>query len=283
MAEEYFSLKEAAVYLEVPHHVLKEGVKKSLRPNGAYVLPTHNVGGNTLFKKSDLDAFSNDLKQPWIDLTAEKKPSRPAFPSCIKSAVSFESGEECGLCGQPWGLEIAHIEDYSDCHHHHPRNLLHLCSTCHKGHDIDKRISTEELKACKDKLVEKWTKAMKETEQIKTFSNITEFRDSILEILDKNEFLFKKVGPVAENLETEDGADEWADVRKFLILPNNRNILKIIELNQKFICGNEEFEGLCQKFKEHATSYEKFVETPNEEHAKHLFPIDFVEYVRNLS
>jgi len=143
------NLKAASIKLRLPQHTVLKCVRYVARPNGGIRLNKLDRKGETYFRQADLDAYLDDLSKPWVD---NLKAKRPSIPDYFEEALRLEAHLRCGLCGSSYSAQIAHIIPWADCHHHHPWNLIWLCTKCHEGFDIEKRITHVEIQRAKERI-----------------------------------------------------------------------------------------------------------------------------------
>jgi len=141
---------EAAHHLGITSELLFQytkpnfGKSRDLRP-----LETVEQDGQTRFSLSELDTFNSMLGEQWCDSTA----NRPPIPPAILNHLRAESQNQCSRCGSGIGVETAHIRPWAISKSHHPHNLIRLCSACHREHDVQHSLTTEELKEIKERLI----------------------------------------------------------------------------------------------------------------------------------
>jgi DnaJ-class molecular chaperone len=90
-----------------------------------------NKDGAYFYKHADLVEFNAYLLEKWSTSAAD----RPDIPKGIKDEIEAEANYVCVVCSRHNTLEYAHIDPYNKCLHHHPQNLLYLCSTDHDSLD----------------------------------------------------------------------------------------------------------------------------------------------------
>src|SRR5262245_194681 len=132
--EPLISLKEAALHLAFMPYLILRFVRYRARKNGGVKLRIHDQAGEPFVLRSELDAFDADLRKPWVN---DRKEKRPDIPDYIEDTLKGEAFFSCGHCGSGLATEFAHIDPWENCLHHHPGNLICLCTRCHTGFDVE--------------------------------------------------------------------------------------------------------------------------------------------------
>ena len=141
---------EAAHHLGITTELLFQFTKRKLgKTRGLRPLPTVEQDGQTRFSRLDLDAFDSMLRGEWCDPSE----GRLSIPKAILDHLRAESRNQCARCGSGVGVETAHIRPWATSRSHHPHNLLRICSACHREHDAQHSLTTEDLQAIKDCLI----------------------------------------------------------------------------------------------------------------------------------
>jgi tetratricopeptide (TPR) repeat protein len=107
--------------------------------------------GATLFSRAELDDFDALLRGPWSGAGVP----RPAIPKAILDHLRAEALNQCARCGSGIGVDTAHIRPWSESRSHHPGNLIRLCASCHREHDAQQSLSTADLLALKNRLIQR--------------------------------------------------------------------------------------------------------------------------------
>lgn len=142
----------AAHRLGITSELLFQYTKPSFaKASGFRTLTSVEQSGKTLFSISELDAFNALLAGPWRPAGAQ----RPAIPKAVLDHLRAESLNQCARCGSGIGVDTAHIRSWADSRSHHHANLIRLCSQCHREHDAQHSLSTDELISLKTVLVER--------------------------------------------------------------------------------------------------------------------------------
>jgi tetratricopeptide (TPR) repeat protein len=142
----------AAHYLGVTSELLFQYTKKSFaKSSGLRALDTVERSGSTLFSKHELNAFDELLAGQWPSADGR----RPKIPKAILDHLRAESLNQCARCGSGIGVDTAHIEPWAESQSHHHANLIRLCSACHREHDAQNSLPTDNLRALKVALVER--------------------------------------------------------------------------------------------------------------------------------
>lgn len=133
-------------------------------------------------------------------------------------------------------------------------NLILLCPTCHTK--IDK-AETE----YPETLIKKWktshSKKINKLFNLKPFKKREDARNAILPLLRENKTIFSIYGPMTDeryNPESE-MPNQWLSKILENILPNNRKILTILDMNTELM-NSEEIVTL-ELFRQHVLDFEK--------------------------
>lgn len=150
--EEILSPLAAANYLGITAELLFQYTKKTFaKSSGLRALNTIERSGSTLFTTCELNAFDELLSGQWPSTDGR----RPSIPKAVLDHLRAESFNQCARCGSGIGVDTAHIEPWAESQSHHHANLIRLCSACHREHDAQNSLPTEELRAIKEALVER--------------------------------------------------------------------------------------------------------------------------------
>ena len=190
---------------------------------------------------------------------------------------------KCGLCDSSYSGEYAHIDPWENSLNHHPLNLINLCTKCHTGFDVERRISTTEVQAAKTRLLERLLVSQNIKADALDSVSLAAICKIIAGLLEENWLIFQNFGPESPLAETfyEDGADRvWRLRRKDTILPNNKEIATILKRHKQLYDADDSFKSLAEAFIAHEMSYEAFVATPNKSHDNFRFPKGFAERIR---
>lgn len=140
----------AAHHLGITTELLFQFTKQSFgNSSGMRSLQTIECDGRTRFSKHELDAFDALLAGPW----PSSADNRPNIPKAILDHLRAESQNQCARCGSGIGVDTAHIRSWSESRSHHHHNLIRLCSGCHREHDAQHSLPTDELRAIKERLI----------------------------------------------------------------------------------------------------------------------------------
>ena len=152
----------AAHHLGITTELLFQFTKQNFGKSASLrALKTVEHKGQTRFSLSELDAFDSLLGRPW----SSSSENRPAVPKAILDHLRAESRNQCARCGSGIGVDTAHIRPWKDSRSHHPHNLIRICSACHREHDSQHSLSTQELQALKDRLIAETRANLKERMQ----------------------------------------------------------------------------------------------------------------------
>jgi hypothetical protein len=277
--ESLLSLEEASLRLRFIPRLLLKCVRYQARRNGGIKLKCVDKEGETCFREVDLLEYDADLLKPWVD---DVKAARPPIPDFFTAYLQCEALFRCGLCNSPYAGEYAHITPWEECHHHHPLNLILLCTACHTGYDTEKRIRKEEIHAAKERLLERLLVAGNTTSDPE-YPSLRVLCIRIAQLLDENSLIFYAFGPSSPLAEStfEPGADRiWKQKRADTILPNNQKIADLLRQHARLYQDDDEFKRLASAFMAHAISYAAFVAEVNTAHKQFRFPQEFDNRVR---
>lgn len=144
---------EAAHYLGITPELLFQYTRSSFKKNTNETrrLLSVECEGLTRFAIEELDSFDLYLKEPWSECGS----FRTDPPKCVIDHIRAESSNQCARCGSGGGVQTAHIDLWAMTRSHHHHNLIRLCSRCHLEHDLHGTLSTSELVAIKQRLIER--------------------------------------------------------------------------------------------------------------------------------
>ncbi|AWH86328.1 hypothetical protein HYN59_14965 [Flavobacterium album] len=132
-------------------------------------------------------------------------------------------------------------------------NLILLCPNCHTK--IDKAESE-----FPDNLIRRWKSdhSLKISRQfgIIRYSSRSEIRKVVMRIMLENKVIFDKFGPLTDerfNPESE-SPKKWREGIHKTILPNNRKLVQLVDINYELL--NTEEELLFAEFKQHVSDFE---------------------------
>ncbi|MBN5253306.1 HNH endonuclease [Serratia marcescens] len=155
-------------------------------------------------------------------------------------------------------------------------NLILLCPTHHtlidKVENVD-RFSVEILHEMKSKHE---TSISNRLAVIK-YESIDKLKDKISACLAESHQSWEQYGPLSDNAKKNPNSEQiyaiWISERLSIIVPNNREIVKILQENRELFSRGEQV--LVSKFIQHAESYEKWVNDEIPYNAIQRFPLDF--------
>lgn len=171
-----------------------------------------------------------------------------------------------GKCGPRTNLKLSQSEK-GDFY-----NLILLCPTCHTKIDKAESEYSEEL-------IKEWknshSKKINELFNIKLFTNRAEARSFVAPLLNENKMIFDIYGPLTDerfNPESE-MPQLWLHKIQQVVLPNNRKILQILDVNYSLL--SEEEVRITELFRQHVSDFE----------AKHINKedIDGLQFPRQLN
>ena len=140
----------AAHHLGITTELLFQFTKRSFgRASGLRSLRTVECDGQTRFSMHELDAFDALLSGPW----SSSPENRPNIPKAILDHLRAESQNQCARCASGIGVDTAHVRSWAESRSHHHHNLIRLCTGCHREHDAQHSLPTDELRAIKERLI----------------------------------------------------------------------------------------------------------------------------------
>ncbi len=150
--EKLLSPLAAAYHLGITSELLFQYTKRGFaKASCLRALETVERSGSTLFSISELDAFDALLAGPWPSVDGQ----RATIPKVILDHLRAESLNQCARCGSGIGVDTAHIRSWAESRSHHHANLIRLCSACHREHDAQQSLPTNELISLKNAVVER--------------------------------------------------------------------------------------------------------------------------------
>lgn len=112
---------------------------------------------------------------------------------------------------------------------------------------------------------------------IEKFETPDQLKDKIAVYMSENYLAWEKYGPISENARKNPNSEQihamWTSERLSTIVPNNREIVKILKENRVLFTRNE--QKLVSRFIQHVESYEKWVKDQIPYNAVERFPADF--------
>ncbi len=120
---------------------------------------------------------------------------------------------------------------------------------------------------------------MNSIERIK--EKLSQFYDPIIALLNTNSEIFNGFGPRTfpeDHFAGEEALHIWSLMVNDVILPNNKEITKIIKSYSHLMNEDDDFE-LYLRFMKHAASYDAFRNTPNQLHGVFSYPTDLLPNV----
>lgn len=120
---------------------------------------------------------------------------------------------------------------------------------------------------------------MNSIESIK--EKLSQFYDPIIALLNTNSEIFNGFGPRTfpeDHFAGEEALHIWSLMVNDVILPNNKEIAKIIKSYSHLMNEDDDFE-LYLRFMKHAASYDAFRNTPNQLHGDFSYPNDLLPNV----
>ena len=154
--------REAALRLGITAELLFQFTKNNFaKVSGHRSLCTVEHEGKTCFASHELDEFDKLLSGHWCGPTEV----RPNIPKAILDHLRTESQNQCARCGSGIGVDTAHIVPWAVSRSHHPNNLIRICASCHREHDAQQSLSTEELQKIKQTLIDHTRSRLKNRNQ----------------------------------------------------------------------------------------------------------------------
>lgn len=134
-------------------------------------------------------------------------------------------------------------------------NLVVLCANCHTM--VDKAPD-----AYTDDLILRWKRVHAEKLQsifgAVKFSNRAEARRVVEPLLTENHAIFKQYGPDIDSARNPESgaAEKWKRKMLTRILPNNRRMLVILDINRDLLWDDE--KAILEQFRQHVDDLEAF-------------------------
>ena len=183
---------------------------------------------------------------------------------------SFLTGEQAHIVARQAGGPRGQTGGGSDSYD----NLVLLCPTCHTR--IDKSpegtYPVETLLGWKAQH-EAWVDGLSESTKMASTAEMMRY---LVELLDENRHYFDAYGPKSEIAKTNPASSAhaiWVARKLDVLLPNNRKIVRTLEMNGTLI--PEEMKASVMRFKDHASSYEQNQQGRLDHYR--LFPADFAQ------
>lgn len=110
---------------------------------------------------------------------------------------------------------------------------------------------------------------------------LSQFYDPIIALLNTNSEIFNGFGPRTfpeDHFAGEEALHIWSLMVNDVILPNNKEITKIIKSYSHLMDKDDDFD-LYLRFMKHAASYDAFRNTPNQLHGDFAYPSDLLPNV----
>ena len=214
---------------------------------------------------------------------------RCAFPDCGKRLTGSTNGNHYTLG------EMAHIKgDKPDANRHDPSflepdlsaypNLVLMCRNHHRLIDTPENEELysvdmlHQFKGALESFIENRLRAA-------VFSNKYEVAKHAMPILQENHAVFTQYGPLSEmarrNPESEANHALWQEERLCTLVPNNLNVLSLLEENIEYF--NTQETAVINQFKLHVRSYQSWVEAEHSYEIVLRFPLEFFDLITELS
>ncbi len=214
-----------------------------------------------------------------------------SFTSCYEKLCLVESGEFAPhIIG-----EMAHIKgerngsnrfepDQENQERNSYSNLILLCPTHHTVIDRPENEAKYTVKLLHD-MKSKHEENIANRLSVQVVENKTDVANLIQPLLLENHAVWQNYGPHSEiarqNPHSDDAYAVWRSERLSIIVPNNRNISHILELNRDKFDANE--LKVISLFPVHARSYERWVTNEIPYNAVIRFPADFSEFIEGCT
>lgn len=218
-----------------------------------------------------------------IKLLWSNAAGRCSFPDC-NTKLSVEAAGE----GKSYTIgEMAHIKGHKKGSNRYDEeqsaderdsydNLILLCPTHHtlidKAENEDK-YSVETLHEMK----RKHESFISNQLSIREFKNVHQLKKEISVYLAENNQAWEQYGPRSQNARINPNSNQiynlWISARLTIIVPNNRNIVKLLDKNRGLFNISE--QKLVSKFIQHAKSYEQWINDQIPYLSIQEFPLDF--------
>jgi len=159
-------------------------------------------------------------------------------------------------------------------------NLILLCPTHHTIIDKVENEADYTVEYLHEMKVEHETYISNRLGEEK-FKNIEELKDKLFIYMTENHQAWEQYGPLSENARRNPNNDQvfalWTSSRLSTIVPNNREIAKLLQENRNLFSRREQI--IVSKFITHVESYEKWVNDEIPYQAVLRFPRDFNELI----
>lgn len=113
--------------------------------------------------------------------------------------------------------------------------------------------------------------------EVKKFENIDQLKDKIAIYMAENQQAWELYGPISFNAKENPNSDQiyalWTSARLSTIVPNNREILKILQENRELF--NRREQQVVSKYIQHVKSYEKWINDQIPYNGVLRFPTEF--------
>lgn len=203
-------------------------------------------------------------------------------PECRIQLASIENEAEPFLLGEMAHIVARNVGGPRSSGQAGPdiyANLILLCPTCHTKVDKAPELFPIELLQDWKARHEDWIERSLAGSRFETAG---ELGVELARLLNENGYFFRKYGPHSDVANADPGAPEfalWLERRLDRIIPNNRRIVSLIELNEVMLDQN--FLAAAMMFKDHALAYEQHIFDRLERYP--LFPTVFAELVDRLA
>lgn len=159
-------------------------------------------------------------------------------------------------------------------------NLIMLCLFCHKVVDeLEKRFTVEKMQCWKREHESK----LKNVFDVPTITNEKDLLMEVNDRLDENGSIFREYGPYSQKqLEGESGDAHAIWRRRCLdtIIPNNRQIINLIEKNKRNFGYPWNVYTKMLDYKLHVEAFEDNVVVNKRANDYKLFPVEFEHFVK---
>ncbi|WP_216637591.1 HNH endonuclease signature motif containing protein [Mycobacterium asiaticum] len=197
-----------------------------------------------------------DLSQPAKDLLWSESGGHCQNPKCRVDLHGFVKRKHVG--------ELAHIipasrqgprrdegQDLTDKERAAPENVVLLCPTCHKV--VDK--GAEDYPA---DVLRKWKRRSQKARALAhgtpEFSDRSQARERVERILGANHAVYDRYGPLDDSFD-DARADQWQRHLRDTVIPNNRELLLILQANRRLLTPAE--RKTADVFAVHVTELEE--------------------------
>lgn len=193
--------------------------------------------------------------------------------------VPYTLGEMAHIKGNKAGSN-RHDKSQSATERDHYENLILLCPTHHTL--IDKPENEEAYTVyCLHEMKIEHEGSISNRLNVQKYDDLEQLKDQLSIYMAENYQAWEQYGPASDHARKYPNSDEiyalWTSERLSTIVPNNREILKLLNENRNLFSRAE--QRVVSKFLTHVESYEKWVNDEIPYQAVLRFPKEFEELI----